>query len=246
MPAEMDHRGTGQSGQQPAVGAQEVADHAQLFARARQRTIVAAMGRRGALQRSSRGHLVSTQDGRLGFGGRGVVRIARLGRHELEHHARKLARPRAFPGDEPQRGRIDARVIALGTGEDRVVEARGVGREPLPRTPLGVERDVFGDPGSERADVLVGARAQPVFRESPGRFLSRPGSRQREHRAMLEAQIARMLIQPALGEVERRQELTPSLLRAHGVQPPRRAFTLLRIGRVRGGQMCHGWCDSMG
>ena len=92
----------------------------------------------------------------------------------------------------------------------RVQPGRARGRLATLRA-VGGERDVLHDPRAQRGHVLGVDRVEPVRPKAAGRLVRRAGPGQREHGAVLQPEIIRVLVERALGEVERGEQLAAPL-----------------------------------
>ena len=212
-------RGTGQNAQELWIEVQQPTDRAQLPARGRQRAEVAAVSCRGALKAMVCGGFVAAQQVRLRLGCRRVVGLV-AGGEGVEHDGRKLSGASGVAGDQPQRGRVDRRVVAAGTGEHGGV---GLGGKRGPAATFGSvrgQREILGDPRIQRCDVLVADAAEAELLEAASGLLGRSGAGEREHRSVLEPEIVWMLGQSAFGEIEGGQQLSASLFELDRVEPP--------------------------
>ena len=73
------------------------------------------------------------------------------------------------------------------------------------------ERDVLRDPGLQRAHVLALDAGEPVVLEPPRSLLGRARARQRQHRTMLERDVAWMLVEALVGDVAGAEQLGAAL-----------------------------------
>jgi hypothetical protein len=103
---------------------------------------------------------------------------------------------------------------------DLVVELGRPGRLTGARRLVAPERGVLRDPRAQRRDILIVDAVEPVEGEPPGRLLGGPRPRQGENRSMLEAHVIRVLGEPAVGEVERSEQLATPLLAPDRIEPP--------------------------
>ncbi len=229
MAAEVDHRWAGEDGENAGVEAHQLTDQSQLPPGRREGAVVTLMAGGCKFKRGAGAVHVAEQQPRLSHRGGGVIVSRRLTDH-LERTLGPLPRQRALPGDERQRRRIDERVVAAGSREHLVVELGRMGGLTAPRRSVAAERDVLGDPGAQRGDVLVGVRdgAQAVQLEMPGGLLGCAGASEREHGPVLEADVVRVLGKAALGEVERGQQFAAAFLAAYRLQPPSCCLCLRR------------------
>ena len=160
---------------------------------------------------------------RLGLGRGGVVGVVVGSPDAGPAPPRRGAASLLVAGDQAQGRGVDRRVVAAGPLEDREVPARRGAPPASARSPASArQRPVLGDPRAERAHVLVLELAEPVGVEAPRRLLGRARARQAEHGPVAQPEIVGMLGEPALGEVDRLQQLTAPLGIPDLIEPPRR------------------------
>ena len=197
--------GTRERREDVGVGARQRAHQSQLPPRGRKRGVVAAVHRRRAYERVAGRGLVAEQQVGLALRCRGVVRALVAPRERVEGSAGELPRRVALTGREAQRGGVDGRVVAAGARVDRPVQLARVQHLGAPRARGRSEREILGDAGAERCDVLVVARLQPVALEARRGLVGGAGACQRQHRAVLEPEVVRTLRETLFREVDRGQ-----------------------------------------
>ena len=195
VPAEVNHRRSGERREERVVDFQQVADQSQLLAGCRQRPVVAVVQSRGAVERVGGCARLAAQEVGLGPRGRGVIGVAAVG-HQAEDRVGQRARPRAVAGNEPQGGGVDRWVVAAGPGEDRVVEGGGLGGEATALAAVCGERHVLGQSRAQGADVLVGNVLEAVGLEAAPGFIGGARACQCEDCSMFQTEIGRVSPSP--------------------------------------------------
>ena len=221
--AEVRDRRACERGQHRGVDADCGAHESELAAGRRDRAEVAAVEPGGPGHGGAR--RVRTAEQQLGLGLRGgrVVAAVAGGGEPVEHLGGERARRGGVAREQAQRRRVDARVVAARAREDRTVERRGTGRLAAALGSRGGQRDVLGDPRAQRGHVLLLALAEPVGVEAPGRLVRGARAREREYGSVREPDVAGVLVETSLGQVDRRQQLAAALGGADELEPLGRA-----------------------